>query len=90
MAMLFFFFRNRIVEFAKSFNRVTMLKGIVMWVVYITPFALAFALLRLTANFTAEFTFIFGWMSVSYMIGGVFHVLVHKERVDHFKQWVIE
>jgi hypothetical protein len=90
MAMLFFFFRNRIVEFAKSFNRVTMLKGIVMWVVYITPFALAFVLLRLTANFTAEFTFIFGWMSVSYMIGGVFHVLVHKERVDHFKQWVIE
>ena len=89
-AMIFFFFRNRIVEFAKSFDRVTILKGIVMWIVYVMPFAIAFLLLRLTAEFTAEFTFIFGWMTVSYMIGGIFHILVHKEKVDKFKQWVIE
>ena len=89
-AMIFFFFRNRIVEFAKSFDRVTILKGIVMWVVYVMPFAIAFLLLRLTANFTHEFTFIFGWMTVSYMIGGVFHILIHKEKVDNFKKWVIE
>jgi hypothetical protein len=89
-AMIFFFFRNRIVEFAKSFDRVTILKGIVMWVVYVMPFAIAFLLLRLTSEFTAEFTFIFGWMTVSYMIGGVFHILVHKEKVDKFKKWVIE
>lgn len=89
-AMLFFFFRNRIVEFAKSFNRVTLFKGIVMWFVYVMPFAVAFLLLRLTAAFTAEFTFIFGWMTVSYMIGGIFHILIHKEKVDKFKQWVIE
>jgi len=88
--MLFFFFRNRIVEFAKSFDRVNLLKGVVMWLVYVIPFAVAFVFLRITARYTAEFTFIFGWMTVSYMIGGVFHILVHKEKVDKFKKWVIE
>ena len=88
--MLFFFFRNRIIEFAKSFDRVNLLKGVVMWFVYVIPFAVAFVFLRITARYTAEFTFIFGWMTVSYMIGGVFHILVHKEKVDNFKKWVIE
>jgi hypothetical protein len=90
MLMLFFFFRNRIVEFAKSFDRVSIFKGVIMWFVYVFPFAVAFLLLRLTARYTAEFTFIFGWMTVSYMIGGIFHILVHKEKVDKFKKWVIE
>ena len=88
--MLFFFFRNRIVEFAKSFDRVNLLKGVVMWFVYVIPFAVAFVFLRITARYTAEFTFIFGWMTVSYMIGGIFHILVHKEKVENFKKWVIE
>ena len=88
--MLFFFFRNRIVEFAKSFDRVNLLKGVTMWVVYVIPFAVAFVFLRITARYTAEFTFIFGWMTVSYMIGGIFHILVHKEKVENFKKWVIE
>ena len=88
--MLFFFFRNRIVEFAKSFDRVNLLKGVVMWIVYVIPFAVAFVFLRITARYTAEFTFIFGWMTVSYMIGGIFHILVHKEKVEKFKKWVIE
>lgn len=90
MLMVFFFFRNRIVEFAKSFDRVSIFKGVIMWVVYVFPFAVAFLLLRLTAKYTAEFTFIFGWMTVSYMIGGIFHILIHKEKVDKFKKWVIE
>ena len=90
MLMLFFFFRNRIVEFAKSFDRVSIFKGVIMWVVYVFPFAVAFLLLRLTAKYTAEFTFIFGWMTVSYMIGGIFHILIDKEKVDKFKKWVIE
>ena len=90
MLMLFFFFRNRIVEFAKSFDRVSIFKGVIMWFVYVFPFAVAFLLLRLTARYTAEFTFIFGWMTISYMIGGIFHILVHKEKVDKFKKWVIE
>ena len=90
MLMLFFFFRNRIVEFAKSFDRVSIFKGVIMWFVYVFPFAVAFLLLRLTAKYTAEFTFIFGWMTISYMIGGIFHILVHKEKVDKFKKWVIE
>ena len=88
--MVFFFFRNRIVEFAKSFDRVSVFKGVIMWIVYVFPFALAFLLLRLTAKYTAEFTFIFGWMTISYMIGGIFHILIHKEKVDKFKKWVIE
>lgn len=88
--MVFFFFRNRIVEFAKSFDKVSIFKGVVMWIVYVFPFAVAFLLLRLTSKYTAEFTFIFGWMTVSYMIGGVFHILVHKDKVDKFKKWVIE
>jgi hypothetical protein len=88
--MVFFFFRNRIVEFAKSFDRVSLFKGITMWIVYVFPFALAFLLLRITARYTAEFTFIFGWMTVSYMVGGVFHILVRKEKVEKFKQWVVE
>ena len=90
MLMVFFFFRNRIVEFAKSFDRVSIFKGVIMWFVYVFPFAVAFLLLRLTAKYTAEFTFIFGWMTVSYMIGGIFHILIHKEKVDKFKKWVIE
>lgn len=90
MLMVFFFFRNRIVEFAKSFDRVSIFKGVIMWIVYVFPFAVAFLLLRLTAKYTAEFTFIFGWMTISYMIGGIFHILIHKEKVDKFKKWVIE
>jgi hypothetical protein len=90
MLMIFFFFRNRIVEYAKSFDRVTLLKGITMWFVYILPVVFAFLVVRLTARYTSEFTFILGWMSVSYMVGGVFHTLVHKEKVDKFKKWVIE
>ena len=90
MLMVFFFFRNRIVEFAKSFDRVSIFKGVIMWFVYVFPFAVAFLLLRLTAKYTAEFTFIFGWMTISYMIGGIFHILIHKEKVDKFKKWVIE
>ena len=88
--MVFFFFRNRIVEFAKSFDKVSIFKGVVMWIVYVFPFAVAFLLLRLTAKYTAEFTFIFGWMTISYMIGGIFHILIHKDKVDKFKKWVIE
>jgi len=89
-AMLFFFFRNRIVEYAKTFNRVDILRGSVMWAVYVTPFAVAFLLLRITAGYTAEFTFVVGWWTVSYMIGGIFHTLIHKERVEKFKEWVNE
>ena len=90
MLMVFFFFRNRIVEFAKSFDKVSVFKGVVMWFVYVFPFAVAFLLLRLTAKYTAEFTFIFGWMTLSYMVGGIFHILIHKDKVDKFKKWVIE
>jgi len=90
MLMIFFFFRNRIAEYAKSFDRVTLLKGITMWFVYILPIVFAFLIVRLTARYTAEYTFVLGWMSVSYMIGGVFHTLIQKEKVDKFKKWVIE
>jgi hypothetical protein len=90
LTMVFFFFRNRIAEFAKGFDRVSIFKGIVMWFMYIIPVVFAFVVVRLTASYTAQFTFILGWMSVSYMIGGVFHVLVNKEKVDKFKKWVIE
>lgn len=90
LPMVFFFFRNRIAEFAKGFDRVSLFKGIVMWFMYIIPIVFAFVVVRLTASYTAQFTFILGWMSVSYMIGGVFHVLVNKEKVDKFKKWVIE
>jgi len=89
-AMIFFFFRNRIVEYAKTFNRVDLLRGITMWAVYVTPFVLAFLLLQVTAGYTKEFTFVVGWWVVSYMIGGVFHTLIHKERVEKFKEWVNE
>ncbi len=89
-AMIFFFFRNRIVEYAKTFNRVDILRGSVMWAVYVTPFAIAFLLLRITAGYTAEFTFVVGWWTVSYMIGGIFHTLIHKHKVEKFKEWVNE
>ena len=89
-AMIFFFFRNRIVEYAKTFNRVDILRGSVMWLVYITPFVIAFLLLKVTAGFTEEFTFVVGWWVVSYMIGGIFHTMIHKERVEKFKEWVNE
>ena len=88
--MIFFFFRNRIVEYAKTFNRVDILRGSVMWLVYITPFVIAFLLLKITAGFTEEFTFVVGWWVVSYMIGGIFHTMIHKERVEKFKEWVKE
>ena len=89
-AMIFFFFRNRIVEYARTFNRVGLLRGITMWLVYVIPFILAFMLLRITAGYTAEFTFVVGWWVVSYMIGGIFHTLIHKHKVEKFKEWVNE
>ena len=87
-AMIFFFFRNRIVEYAKTFNRVDILRGSVMWAVYVAPFVIAFLLLRITAGYTAEFTFVVGWWTVSYMVGGIFHTLIHKHKVERFKDWV--
>ena len=89
-AMIFFFFRNRIVEYAKTFNRVDILRGSIMWLVYVTPFVIAFLLLKVTAGFTEEFTFVVGWWVVSYMIGGIFHTLIHKNKVEKFKEWVNE
>jgi len=47
-------------------------------------------LLKVTAGYTSEFTFVVGWWVVSYMIGGIFHTLIHKERVEKFKEWVNE
>ena len=87
---VFLFLRKRFVEWAKSFDRVTIFKGFGMWITYVSPLAVAFILVALTARYTQEFTFILGWSLVSYMVAGVFYVLLKKDKVEKFKKWVNE
>lgn len=87
---VFLFFRKRFVEWAKSFDRVTWLKGFSMWVTYVSPVAVVFLIVAMTAAYTEQFTFILGWSTLSYMIAGIFYVLLKKEKVEKFKKWVIE
>lgn len=85
---VFFFLRKQFVEWAKSFDRVSWLKGFSMWLTYVSPVAIVFLIVALTARYTQQFTFILGWSMLSYMVAGVFYVLLKKQKVERFKEWV--
>lgn len=82
------FFRKQFIEWVKSFDRITWLKGFSMWLTYVSPVAVLFLIVALTAKYTQQFTFILGWSMLSYMVAGIFYVLLKKQKVERFKEWV--
>jgi hypothetical protein len=85
-----FFFGKNIIEWVKSFDRVTWLKGIFMWIVFVAPAGLAFVLLRITSEYATEFAYILSWTFLSHMVAGFFKVLAAHEKAKAFKQWVLK
>lgn len=85
-----FFFGKNIVEWVKSFDRVTWLKGIFMWILFVAPAGLGFVLLRITSSYAQEFAYILSWTFLSHMVAGFFKVLAANEKAKAFKQWVLK
>jgi hypothetical protein len=85
-----FFFGKNIIEWVKSFDRVTWLKGIFIWIVFVAPAGLAFVLLRITSDYAAEFAYILSWTFLSHMVAGFFKVLAANEKAKNFKKWVLK
>jgi hypothetical protein len=90
LIITFVFFGKNIIEWVKSFDRVTWLKGIFMWIVFVAPAGLAFVLLRITSDYATEFAYILSWTFLSHMVAGFFKVLAAHEKAKAFKQWVLK
>lgn len=84
------FFGKTILEWVKSFDRVTWLKGIFMWIVFVAPAGFGFVLLNLTSEYASEFAYILSWTFLSHMVAGLFKVLAAHEKAKAFKKWVLK
>jgi hypothetical protein len=84
------FFGKNIIEWVKSFDRVTWLKGIFMWIVFVAPAGLGFVLLNLTSQYATEFAYILSWTFLAHMVAGFFKVLAAHEKAKAFKKWVLK
>ena len=90
LIITFVFFGKNIMEWVKSFDRVTWLKGIFMWIVFVAPAGLGFVLLNLTSQYATEFAYILSWTFLSHMVAGFFKVLAAHEKAKAFKKWVLK
>ena len=82
------FFKKQISDWVKGMDRVTWLRGLFMWTMFVFPAAVAYGLLQLTQYYAPEFAYILGWTFISHLIGGLFKVMSENERAKDFKKWV--
>jgi hypothetical protein len=82
------FFRKEIVRWAKSFEQVTVFKGIAIWLVHIFPTLFAFLIVFFATRFAERLVPVFGFTLISNMIGGVFLALYERERAEDYKKWL--
>lgn len=88
--LIILFARKQISDWVKGMDRVTWLRGLFMWTMFIVPSALAYGFLVITQAYASEFVYILGWTLISHLIAGVFKVMSENERAKDFKKWVLK
>jgi len=82
------FFRKEIVRWAKSFEKVTVFKGIAIWLVHIFPTLFAFLIVFFATRVAERLVPVFGVTLISNMIAGVFLALYESERAEDYRKWL--
>jgi len=82
------FFRAQIVKWAKSFEQVTVFKGIAIWLVHVFPTFFAFLIVFFATRYAERLVPVFGFILISNMISGVFLALYESERAESYKKWL--
>lgn len=82
------FFRAQIVKWAKSFEQVTVFKGIAIWLVHVFPTFFAFLIIFVATRYAEALVPVFGFVVISNMIAGVFLALYESERAEDYKKWL--
>jgi hypothetical protein len=82
------FFRKQIVKWAKSFEQVTVFKGIAIWLVYIFPTLFAFLIIFFATKYAETLVPVFGYTLISNMIAGVFLAFYESERAEDYRKWL--
>jgi hypothetical protein len=82
------FFRKQIVRWAKSFEEVTVFKGIAIWLVHIFPVLFAFLIIFFATRYAERLVPVFGYSLISNMIAGVFLALYERERTEDYRKWL--
>jgi hypothetical protein len=82
------FFRAQIVKWAKSFEQVTVFKGIAIWLVHVFPTFFAFLIVFFATRYAELLVPVFGFTLISNMISGVFLALYESERAEDYKKWL--
>ena len=90
MLLVLLFFKKQISDWVKGMDRVTWLRGLFMWTMFVFPSAIAYGLLQLTQHYAPQFAYILGWTFISHLIAGVFKVMSENERAKEFKKWVLK
>ena len=90
MLIILLFFRKQLSDWVKGFDKVTWLRGLFMWMMFVFPTGVAYALLQLTQQFAPQFAYILGWTFLSHLIAGVFKVAAANEKAKDFKKWVLK
>jgi hypothetical protein len=88
--LIVLFFRKQISDWVKGLDRVTWLRGLFMWVMFIIPAGIAYGLLELTKYYAPQFAYILSWTFISHLLAGLFKVLSENERAKEFKKWVLK
>ena len=84
------FLRKRFVEWVSSFDRVSYLKGIAIWIRFFIPSGIWFGAVYVANYLGPNAVHILGWTFVSHMIAGLFRALALKEKAENFKAWVLK
>lgn len=82
------FFRKQIVKWAKSFEEVTIFKGIAIWLVHIFPTLFAFLIVFFATRYAERLVPVFGFTLISNMIAGIFLALYESERAEDYRKWL--
>lgn len=82
------FARKKIVNWVKSFDRVTWFKGLFMWLVYIFPSAFALVVVAITYKYGEQFLYIFTVTFASHMLAGLFSIRAEQAKIARFKKYI--
>lgn len=88
LLMILTFFRKEIVKWAKSFEEVTVFKGIAIWLVHVFPTLFAFLVIFFATRYAEQLVPVFGFSFISNMIAGVFLALYERERTEDYRKWL--
>ena len=82
------FFRKQIVKWTKSFDEVTVFKGVAIWLVHIFPTLFAFLIMFFATRYAERLVPVLGFTLISNMIAGVFLALYERERAENYRIWL--